>query len=381
MNADIQRHAIALIPGFFGFNRVGTYTYWADRFLAGVRASVQAALDPPRDIPVVPVSVPTIGSLAERQRALIRELDRLDTAMGGPFAWHLVGHSTGGLDAALLLRTHALREDADGSHFADELLRLHLSIRSVVTIAAPHFGSSIVLSELLRLTWAGRVTPEGLFEAGKTALDLVARRGGLNLKRGSFNLSRLRFGLGAALEGDTLEFLRELLFDDHLARDLQPTVASRLTLENNRLGDAKVHCIATFAPTPPEEYTADRLFADLWRLTADKARAAEPSPPAAPWPPPRAISFQPGAVPAELLPTDSDGVVNTMRQWDGSGVGFAGVVVADHADVLGLYQRNDPVLPERVIQPGLLTSGAHFQDDQFFQLCGLVGGLIAPHIR
>jgi hypothetical protein len=85
-------------------------------------------------------------------------------------------------------------------------------------------------------------------------------------------------------------------------------------------------------------------------------------------------------IPTPLAPTDNDGVVNTLRQWDGTPAGFAGLVIADHADVLGMYRRNDP-RTGAVINPGLLTSGASFDDDQFFQLCMLIGSLIAKHVR
>jgi hypothetical protein len=77
-------------------------------------------------------------------------------------------------------------------------------------------------------------------------------------------------------------------------------------------------------------------------------------------------SRMPGAVYVEL----NDGVVNTIRQVvdpdDRSQVG--GFVVADHADVLGHYDRQDSLIEGTPYNAGLFHSGAGFGDDEFFKL-------------
>lgn len=371
----MAKNAIALVPGYFGFDRVGEYTYWADRVLAGVRASVQSLLGPSQDITVVMLDTPGIGSLAERQRALVKNLVELDAKLCGPYVWHLVGHSTGGLDAALLLRTHALVDRESGSAFGPEALRIGATVGSVVTLATPHFGSTLALSDAASPTFTRRISLHGVESALETGFDLLFRRGGLNAPR-------VLFGLGAVREGCTLALLRNLLFNNRLALDLQPSVCAPLTLSGNRRDATPLHAIATFAPAPPEDYTDDRLFADLWRLTAEQANSdsalAHPPPK---WPgSAEVIASSPATVPTAFLPTDNDGVVNTLRQWDGTPDSLAAVVVSDHADVLGMYRRSDP-LSGKVINPGLLTSGANFGDDQFFRLCTSIGSLIAKHVR
>ncbi len=85
-------HAVALVPGFLGFDHQGELTYFADRFLAGLRSAIESAAR--QSVRVVPIRVPPIGSLAERQEALIGALTNLDSRSGGPFSWHLVGHTT-----------------------------------------------------------------------------------------------------------------------------------------------------------------------------------------------------------------------------------------------------------------------------------------------
>jgi hypothetical protein len=53
-------HGIALVPGFLGFDHAGEMTYYADRFIAGLRASIEAKVE--RSVFVAPVSLPPIGS-------------------------------------------------------------------------------------------------------------------------------------------------------------------------------------------------------------------------------------------------------------------------------------------------------------------------------
>ena len=75
------------------------------------------------------------------------------------------------------------------------------------------------------------------------------------------------------------------------------------------------------------------------------------------------------AMPA-ISPTLNDGVVNTVRQIVNprrpEEVG--GFVVADHADVLGHYDRQDALIGGKSYNAGLFHSGAGFGDDEFFEL-------------
>jgi pimeloyl-ACP methyl ester carboxylesterase len=88
-----------------GFNHRRGTTYFADRFVAGLRTRLEHRFGGP--FPVVPVSTLPIGSLAERQEKLLADLNELDRRLDYPI-WHLLGHSTGGVDAAMLARTRRL---------------------------------------------------------------------------------------------------------------------------------------------------------------------------------------------------------------------------------------------------------------------------------
>src|SRR5882672_4223661 len=115
----MSTQALALIPGFLGFDHRRGTTYFADRFIAGLRTRLENKCGGP--FPVVPVSTLPIGSLAERQERLLSDLAKLDGKLGYP-RWHLLGHSTGGVDAAMLARTQRLKHTSEGSVFSEEPL-------------------------------------------------------------------------------------------------------------------------------------------------------------------------------------------------------------------------------------------------------------------
>jgi hypothetical protein len=357
-----MRHAIALVPGFLGFDRVGSWTYWADRFISALRAQVEAQSG--SSVPVVPVPSPPVGSLAARQKTLRQSLATLDAKMGGPFAWHLVGHSTGGLDAAFLARKNTLVDGRTGSVFGPDTLHVE-SLASVTTIAAPHYGSCLALAPIAELKLP-RVTVAALGQLAQVGFAVFARGE-------SKFLPRVKFAVGSALEGSMLQFLVTLLTNDELARDLAPRVAAALTMTpDNRRLDIPIFSIATVVPQPMRDQS-DQLFVKLWTFTRDRSVDVHPAPPAIPWSPERVIATDASRVPTSLAAWDNDGVVNTARQvdLDGPNATFAGAVLGDHGDVIGLYDRTDPATG-RLIEPGLLTSGADFGDDQFFDLVGLV---------
>jgi pimeloyl-ACP methyl ester carboxylesterase len=350
--------AVALIPGFLGFSHRQGTTYFADRFIAGLRACLEGVTG--SSFPVVPVTTLPLGNLAARQTLLLAELERLDARLDRPL-WHVVGHSTGGVDGALLARKHRLRRDGSRTVFSDEPLEVP-RLASVTTLAAPHYGTTLVRSPLAMLL-RRRPSWSGVREALEAAVD-AARRDRLS--------ERLQFVLSALLAGQSPEFYASLLASD-LVADLDPAVTGELTSADNRRSDVPVRSIATIVPPPGDGPVDDELFRALWRWTQE--RATDPGLPEPP-PFPAVGGDQIIAASGERPPIDarsSDGVVNTARQVDGA---FAGLVVGDHGDVLGRYRREDP-LDGSVIDPGLLTSGARFGDDQFFAVLGLISRSIA----
>ncbi|HEX4446716.1 MAG TPA: hypothetical protein VH044_08270, partial [Polyangiaceae bacterium] len=80
-------------------------------------------------------------------------------------------------------------------------------------------------------------------------------------------------------------------------------------------------------------------------------------------------------------PSTNDGVVNAMTQiLRGPGARMGGLVLADHGDVIGHYDRMDPLTNGAPINDGVFRSGAGFGDDQFFELYGRVAQAFREHM-
>lgn len=152
-------------------------------------------------------------------------------------------------------------------------------------------------------------------------------------------------------------------------------------------------CFVT-AAEPREEgpRRGERFFADMYRLTSgDASRPASADVEACQQLLARVVADRPeltirspvSALPSALTLELNDGVVNTARQIadpdDPAQIG--GFVVADHADVLGHYDRQDSLIPGRPYNAGLFHSGAGFGDDQFFLLYQRVVHAIVKRIE
>jgi triacylglycerol lipase len=126
-----MKRQVFLIPGFFGFANLGDFAYWGP-----VRHKLRELLDDAgleAEIHCVK-SLPT-ASLRARTRCLAESIaqarPRPDTVI------HLIGHSTGGLDARLLLTPAVdLQTRIDVESIAQK-------VRSSLSIATPHLGAPI----------------------------------------------------------------------------------------------------------------------------------------------------------------------------------------------------------------------------------------------
>ncbi|HEY5927670.1 MAG TPA: hypothetical protein VIV11_38560 [Kofleriaceae bacterium] len=148
----MQRHHVYLSPGMFGFGRLGSYNYFAhvEREL-GIRfaaAGQEIALHVIEDLPTASI----------RRRAT-RLAETIAQTAGDGGAVHLLGHSTGGIDARIVA-SPGTRSIVDAS------LAWLPRLRSVTTMNTPHYGSPLasyfatsngqrVLAALSALTVAG----------------------------------------------------------------------------------------------------------------------------------------------------------------------------------------------------------------------------------
>ena len=123
-------HRVFLVPGFFGFTNLGDFLYFQHaKEILEERLSVCGV-----DATVRPLDTLPTASIADRARHLAMRL--VEHADGdGPI--HLVGHSTGGLDARLLV-------SASAQLWLDEDARAVVRrVSSVITLATPHRGAPL----------------------------------------------------------------------------------------------------------------------------------------------------------------------------------------------------------------------------------------------
>jgi triacylglycerol lipase len=125
------KHYILLVPGFFGFANLGELLYFGhvrDYFVAEMAARGV-------DVEVVQVLTHPTGSIRTRAGDLLKSIEAHVKDDDCPI--HLIGHSTGGLDARLFVSPGVLLgEDMDVERFARR-------VRTVVTLSTPHAGTPL----------------------------------------------------------------------------------------------------------------------------------------------------------------------------------------------------------------------------------------------
>jgi hypothetical protein len=349
------------VPGFFGFGSFGH----PDRPLIEYFARVEDALlrAHVRPLRFAVHEPPPAGSLAERVRSLQAKAAELIAAGGTRL--HLIGHSTGGLDARLLAnpRYHALPERND----------LIGRIASVITLSAPLRGTPLA-RRLGRGAW---VAVPALWFA-----SILASRGRLRLAGQAATLLNLikRATLQqptptdaviaqlADVDDETAHQIRRFLADvagDHrLVRDLTPEAMAELnrSLEG---GDAVPRSsfvsVAPGAGLSPLAFLSAPLQRLLYDLTHALSAGPPPEPtqlPAGPWIGPRRMT---------IAENSNDGMVPAWSQTlDGRA---AGMVLGDHLDVIGHYEGAGATF---------LRSGSGFDDGRFRALWREVGQCILP---
>lgn len=130
LTCTAPRHHVYLVPGFFGFASFGELKYFAH---------VEELLAKKLAVYGMPVSFHAVGSnptasIRRRTAGLLKTIAETAGDDDGPI--HLIGHSTGGLDARLLVAPGVSLPGSDG-----EVERFARRVRSVVSVATPHHGT------------------------------------------------------------------------------------------------------------------------------------------------------------------------------------------------------------------------------------------------
>jgi len=365
---------VLLVPGFFGFGRLGDIDYFA-----GVRPLLERALlQHGIEARVAEVVTPPTASI--RQRAA-RVLEALSDVARHPGDIHVVGHSTGGLDARLAIAPTASLPTA--VQFQD-----YARLRSVVSIACPHYGTNVS-------TYFTRPLGRALFRMGARYLAFMLERGRLPLKLllrlGYFALRltdprRRRHGTFDQLyEGllndlsdqrrvELCQFLRQIADEQALLFQLTPAGCDLLnacTLEPP-LAHGSVVAVAA----PPRFKSLLRavvslyvqliypLYWLLYRLSREKDEALRAQLSAA------QLAALDAGLGRRAVGGDSDGIVAALSQVWGR---VLHVARADHLDVVGQYGARG----EQTWGGDWIPSGSGFDAAQFEALWFAVAAFIA----
>lgn len=376
----MSQHHVILVPGFFGFGSLGELTYFVGVREALGRAFQSLSLD------VNVVEVPTLPTASIRHRAarVHETLAQVAESFEGPI--HIVGHSTGGLDARLAITPTS-------SLPTTKKFRDHERLRTLVTISTPHFGTPVASFfgsaagyPLLRFC-SSLVT--SVLEHGHLPLGFGLRLGGWIIRhddRIGFQrsladdlFSRVIADFSPERRAELIAFIEGVARDQSLIFQLTPAGCDLLnaaTADPSTLRYGSVVCSAR----PPalgnllafkhDPYTQGMhaLYAALYRIAGFARRARLPDP----VPEQRIVLERAfGAFPDR---TWSDGIVPTLSQLWGEVIHAAR---ADHLDVVGHYGSSRPESPSS----DWLPTRSGFDDAAFDELWGAVARFITDEAR
>ncbi|GMU01489.1 hypothetical protein KH5H1_56090 [Corallococcus caeni] len=356
-----NRHRVYLVPGFFGFTQMGdketeriAYFQNVPRLLEqrfkerGIDARVHAV-----------ASAPTSG-LEARARDVFREMAR--TANEDDAQLHLVGHSTGGLDARSVV----------SPRMAGEAPAFVKRVRSVVTLSTPHYGTPLasffhqgdVGKTLLRYLWLftfltlHRKAMPLRTAALQACYWLVLRSEDAKLPPNLFNqIVRLTADLSENEREDLIRFFSQVGENQTLIQDLMPASLRAFNADTADREGVRYGCVITGAPPPTLALrlllTPDALlygiFSFLYGRSAPLSRDLQV---------PERTEAQSQALQdafGRKFESWSDGIVPSRSQVWGR---VLHVAKADHMDVVGHFDQP----PEYI---SWLKSGSHFQEPQF----------------
>jgi triacylglycerol lipase len=369
--------AIILGPGLFGFAQIGDIDYFAS--VAPILSACTGIKN------LISLTTPPTGSLWRRVSRLWERVGR--AIHDGASRVHIVGHSTGGLDARLLCDGRYLW--AGGPNGPDRTA-LFDRIGAVVSISGPHKGTPIArrlrgtLEEGIPLLFLASflakydVQHTQRKDAGTRArrrLELYWRLANAFMGRrpGRTSVDDLK-GMPADTAKDLVRFLDEIVEDHPLIHELTPYAMNRLNEHLQRSLPARVLPVANFVSVapPPALHRSDirlkggvnPLFRGLYSASFTETRF-EPNAfgPVlqGPWigKPANFDAFAKTAQDA-VVPAASQSLDGTLESY----------VFGDHLDVVGHFPS------AKHGGETLFDSGADFDDARLEELWGAIGAII-----
>jgi len=372
-----QRHHIYLVPGFFGFANLGDLKYFAHvqdiLQSAFERLGVDAAVHPVRTWPT--------ASVRKRTLRLLQTI--AETAGEGDGPIHLIGHSSGGLDARLLVAAGAsLSEDLPAERYAGR-------VQTIVTVSSPHRGTPVaaafnsvfgqrVLQVLSLATMYvlryGRLPLSAVLRMGGTLVRLDNRMGG-----GQDALDQLYGELLHDFSDERQkaihDFFTEVGEDQALLAQLTLAGMDVFNATTRDQPEVRYGCVLTRGRPPGIRSTVSAgigaygqashaLYVALYRLAAqtpyDRASMPEYA---------QVVAMRRAWGDTPDLKTN-DGIVPTLSQVWGEVIC---AVTADHHDVIGHFDDPDHDPPHY----DWISSGSGFKRNDFEKLWAGVADWIA----
>jgi triacylglycerol lipase len=371
---------VYLSPGLFGFNRIGAYDYFQHLERELGRRFEEAG----REVRMHLVEAAPTASMRRRAGTFVAELVR--TAQPDDRI-HLLGHSTGGLDARLVAcKTTTLGDD--------RLRRLRAQFRSVTTMNTPHYGTPLasffstvsgqrllyVLSALTVTALTFGAPPLALTSSLVATLGRIDRVFGLELKMLDRITDTIVRAFDEASSRDLRAYLAGMRDDQGGILQLSPESMDLFAMSVEDQTDLVCQSTASFAPSPGVRHWARSLaspwtspsatiFTTLYQLTSRMDRMYPCEPPSKEWD--RVLIHELGQVPA---PGANDGIVPFRSQlwgkliWAGQG---------DHLDVVGHFAGTGSDG-----HVDWMSSGARFNPQRFGALMDAVAsGILAADVR
>ena len=383
-------HRIYLSPGLFGFGQLASYDYFV-HLEQGLVERLQAAGD---DVRAYVADVAPTASIRRRSACLSDLVSRTDGEHGQAGVIHLIGHSTGGLDARLVATPFAAVP-----HTLDPRPWLP-RLASVTTINTPHFGTPLA-------TMFATVSGQRLLEALSALTFIALSLGSPPLAAASavvvaFSRVDHALGLDVAILDRAIQALLSVL-DDTRSREVRVYLNAirsdqgsilQLSPEGMDLFQAGVgdrpgvlyQCTASMAPPPspatlrsvlvrPWSVLSKVIFATLYGATSRSDERYPCSATSVERQAEEVLCRAFGRVPGVRA---NDGVVPLRSQLWGKLV-WAGY--ADHHDVLGHFRddsrdssRPGPTPPH----VDWLSSGSSFGRQEFSNMIDAIAtGLLA----
>jgi hypothetical protein len=367
-------HHLLLVPGFFGFANLGDFAYFAH--VRDLLTDLGPVLGIDGEIRVVKTA-PT-AALSRRAAILAEAIDDLLNRAGGEVS--IVGHSSGGLDARLVVSPEvSLPTEVD-------VERCARAVRSVVTVSTPHYGTPVAVffnnllgQQLLKILSLSTIYS---LRAGRLPLGAVLRIAGL-LRRPRARPGGVVDQVFGQLLGDfshgrrrILEaFFRSLGGDQDLVAQITPAGMDVFNAATDDRPGVRYGCVTTRARPPglrsafgaglgAYAQATHALYVGLYRIASATPHKKEPP-----------LTLQ-QAAPLRLaygrLPDGraNDGMVPTRSQVWGEVIR---AVWADHLDVIGHFNLPTHVPPHF----DWLSSGAGFSRAQFEECWEAVARFVA----